>query len=211
MRVAVSSARSPASPVTTGGAARADAVEEGVDLGLEGVPVLEALLLDADRQGSARLARRGACGSASGSSAAGRGTGRRRPRRCAACARSSGSRARRWHWRRSRWRSGCARWRCRSRPRTPACRSHRCWRSAHPTIVCTISMSWIIRSSTTFTSVPRSRYGARRWHSMKRGDCRYGSAARIAALKRSRCPTCRMRPARAASGDQFARLARRSR
>ncbi len=26
-----------------------------------------------------------------------------------------------------------------------------------PTMVCTMSMSWIMRSSTTFTSVPRSR------------------------------------------------------
>ena len=75
-----------------------------------------------------------------------------------------------------------------------------------PTMVCTMSMSWIMRSSTTFTSVPRSRYGASRWHSMKRGDFRYGSAARIAALKRSRCPTCRMRRGARGERDQLARL-----
>jgi len=52
-------------------------------------------------------------------------------------------------------------------------------------------MSWIIRSSTTFTSVPRSRNGARRWASMKRGSPSVPLSARIAALKRSRWPTCR--------------------
>ena len=54
------------------------------------------------------------------------------------------------------------------------------------TMLCTMSMSWIIRSSTTFTSVPRSRNGASRWHSMKRGARSTGSAAITTGLKRSR-------------------------
>ena len=61
------------------------------------------------------------------------------------------------------------------------------------------SRSWIIRSSTTSTSVPRSVKGARRWHSMKRGRATMPSRTRMAGLKRSRCPTCSTRPRRAAS------------
>ena len=75
-----------------------------------------------------------------------------------------------------------------------ACRWRRWSRSGHRRCVCTMSMSWIMRSSTTFTSVPRSRYGASRWHSMKRGVLRYGSAARIAAIEALQVPDLQDQP-----------------
>ena len=56
------------------------------------------------------------------------------------------------------------------------------------------SRSWIMRSSTTSTSVPRSTKGARRWHSRNRGRVSRLDSSRIAGLKRSRWPTCRIRP-----------------
>ncbi len=63
----------------------------------------------------------------------------------------------------------------------------------------TRSMSWIIRSSTTATSVPRGLKGARRCDSMKRGSSRYGSQARSAPLKRSTCPVATLTPRDAAA------------
>ena len=64
------------------------------------------------------------------------------------------------------------------------------------------SMSWIIRSSTTSTSVPRCLNGASRADSMKRGTVRVGCTARTAALKRSRWPTCKTRLRAARDLDQ---------
>ena len=58
------------------------------------------------------------------------------------------------------------------------------------------SMSWIIRSSTTSTSVPRGWNGAMRCDSMNSGRSITSSSASTAALKRSRWPTWRMRRAR---------------
>ena len=57
--------------------------------------------------------------------------------------------------------------------------------------MCSIrSMSWIMRSSTTETSVPRGLNGASRFDSMKRGLDNSLATARITGLKRSRWPTC---------------------
>ena len=61
------------------------------------------------------------------------------------------------------------------------------------------SRSWIIRSSTTSTSVPRSVKGASRWHSMKRGWVTSPSSASTAGLKRSRWPTWNTRSPRTAN------------
>ena len=64
------------------------------------------------------------------------------------------------------------------------------------------SMSWIIRSSTTSTSVPRRLNGATRWDSTNSGRSSTSSSARIAALKRSRWPTWSTRPWRGGERDQ---------
>jgi hypothetical protein len=64
------------------------------------------------------------------------------------------------------------------------------------------SRSWIIRSRTTSTSVPRSTNGARRWHSMKRGRVITPASARIAGLKRSRWPDLKDPAARGGELDE---------
>ncbi len=64
-----------------------------------------------------------------------------------------------------------------------------------PTTVCTRSMSWIMRSSTTGTSAPRGLNGASRLISTKPGWSTYGSAARTARLNRSTWPICTITPA----------------
>ena len=68
------------------------------------------------------------------------------------------------------------------------------------------SMSWIMRSSTTFTSVPRCLNGASRADSRKRGTVRMGCSACTAALKRSRWPTCSTRSARRAASIRLSAL-----
>jgi hypothetical protein len=62
----------------------------------------------------------------------------------------------------------------------------------------TRSMSWIIRSSTTPTSVPRGPNGASRSDSRKRGSSRCGRAPRTAGLYRSTWPTAILSPRRSA-------------
>ncbi len=71
--------------------------------------------------------------------------------------------------------------------------------SGWPTSSWIRSMSWIIRSSTTSTSVPRAENGATRWDSMNKGWPITSSRASTAALKRSRWPTWSTRACRAAS------------
>ena len=71
-----------------------------------------------------------------------------------------------------------------------------------PTTVSTMSMSWIIRSSTTLTSVPRGLNCARRCVSMNMGRSKWGSAARKAGLKRSTWPICTFTPLLRASSTR---------
>ena len=63
----------------------------------------------------------------------------------------------------------------------------------------TISTSWIIRSSTTSTSRLRGLKTLSRWISKNRGSVARRSNSTTAGLKRSRWPTCRMRPCRSAA------------
>ncbi len=66
------------------------------------------------------------------------------------------------------------------------------------------SMSWIMRSSTTFTSMPRGLKIASRSDSMNSGRVIWSRTARIAGLNRSRCPTWNIKPWRAASSTSSA-------
>ena len=58
----------------------------------------------------------------------------------------------------------------------------------------TMSTSWIIRSSTTSTSRLRGLKTLSRWISKNSGRLARRSSSTTAGLKRSRWPTCRMRP-----------------
>ena len=71
-----------------------------------------------------------------------------------------------------------------------------------------ISMSWIIRSSTTPISMLRFGYGESRCDSMKRGRVSRDSSAPSTGLNRSMWPTCRTSPrAWASSARAFASVA----
>ena len=74
--------------------------------------------------------------------------------------------------------------------------------SGAPTSSWIRSMSWIIRSSTTSTSVPRGWNGAMRCDSTNSGRSITSPSASTAALKRSRWPTWRMRCAPGGERDQ---------
>ena len=89
----------------------------------------------------------------------------------------------------------------------------RCRRRGSPRVrrrvsASTMSRSWIIRSSTTSTSRLRGLNTLRRWISKKSGSVARRSSAATAGLKRSRWPTCRMRPCRSAAVDQARRRSR---
>ena len=62
-----------------------------------------------------------------------------------------------------------------------------------------MSMSWIMRSSTTLTSVPRFLKMPSRWDSMNMGRFTRPFKATTAGLNRSRCPTWRISPPALAS------------
>ncbi len=72
----------------------------------------------------------------------------------------------------------------------------------------TISRSWIIRSSTTSTSRLRSVNTLMRWISKNSGSVAACSSAITAGLKRSRCPTWRIRLLRFGGVERGGRLLR---
>ena len=85
----------------------------------------------------------------------------------------------------------------------------RIWSMSAWTMERMMSMSWIIRSSTTSTSVPRSLNTDSRCASMNSGWVSSGCMASTAGLNRSRWPTWRMRPrsrARAMRSSASARV-----